>query len=106
MLEEKRRMEKLYDEEYAKRYYDADKAELKERLEKAELLAENSVEGAKARIAHKLSNRSGNGRAFEPQRRKAVLKSNLMLIGIIIGLLFVAFFIWDMYMPEILEVLE
>ena len=26
MLEEKRRMEKLYDEEYAKRYYDADKA--------------------------------------------------------------------------------
>ncbi len=92
--------------EYMPRYYDAEKAELAERLEKAELLAEDSIEGAKARIAHKLSSRSGNGRAFEPQRRKAIMRSNLMLVGIIIGLLLISFFLWDMYTPEILEFLE
>ncbi len=92
--------------DYLPRYYDADKAELQERVKKAELMAQDTVEGAKARIAHKLSNRSGNGRAFEPQRRKAVLRSNLMLIGIIAALIITFLLLWDIYMPEIIDILE
>ncbi len=92
--------------EYLPRYYDADKAELEERLKKAELMAQDNIEGTKARIAHKLSTRSGNGRSFEPQRRKAIIRSNIRLLLILIFLIVLCLFLWDMYMPEIIDMLE
>ncbi len=92
--------------DYLPRYYSPEKAELEERLKKAELMAQDDIEGTKARIAHKLSSRSGNGRAFEPQRRKAILRSNLMLIAILAALIISCLLLWDIYMPQIIDFLE
>lgn len=92
--------------DYIPQYYSPENEERKERLRKAEILAEDSIEGTKARIAHKLSTRSGNGRKYEPQRRKAVIQSNLRLVIVLACLIISVYFLVELYAPEILDFIE
>ena len=91
--------------DYIPRYYNPDKEALEERLKRAEVMADDSIEGMKNRISSNLK-RGGNSKDYEFHRRKALMKSNLLLLAIIIILLFATGIILEVYLPDIIKKFE
>lgn len=89
--------------EYKPRYWDPKKEELQERLKRIELMKGGDTEAAKARIA------GGFRRGYvtnKGSRKKQVLRSNLVLVGIILLLLLLSYMFLTVYLPEIAKSLE
>ncbi len=89
--------------EYKPRFYDPKKEELQERLDRIELMKKGDAESAKARIA------GGFRRGFEASgqlRRQSVLKSNLILLAIVVILLGMSYYFLIYYLPDILNMIE
>lgn len=91
--------------DYIPRYYNPDKEELEQKIRMAELKAEDSVEGAKARISSGLR-RGKSSKAYKSERKKAMLRSNLMLIFILIILVAGVLYFAEVYLPALMERFE
>ena len=85
---------------YIPQYYDPDKEELRERLEKIELEKQQNPEAMKSRISSGFRRGGYGDRAL---RRKLVMRSNLMVIGIIAILLILVALFLNSYFGRILE---
>lgn len=92
--------------DYIPRYYNPEKEEREARLKKAELMADDSIEGMKSRISSKMKHGGGGMKEYESQRRKALRRSNMLLLAIIIILSFAGFIAMEVYLPALLESLE
>lgn len=87
------------------RYYNADKDSLLERLrEVREQAASDDPEARKDRIRRKLQ-RQNSLLADRQYRQQKVMRSNILLMLIILGLIIVTFAVLDIYLPRILEFL-
>ncbi|MEO0338510.1 MAG: hypothetical protein AAF242_04780 [Bacteroidota bacterium] len=89
--------------QYKPRYWDPEKEKLHERLQKIEDLKGGGQEGMKARIS------SGLKRGYladSRQRNKALTRSNLLLLAVVIGLLGLAYTFLTVYLPVIVDKIE
>ena len=86
---------------YTPRYYNERKEELKEILEGVEERKSEGVDGVKARISHGLKSGASLDRSY---RKRRVRHSNYRLLLVIIFLLFLAYVIVTVYLPDILSV--
>lgn len=88
---------------YVPRYWDPKKEELEERLKRIKESKDGNIEATKARLA------TGFRRGYSSDlqaRRASVLRSNILLLGII-GLLLLASYVFIVkYLPTIVEALE
>ncbi len=90
--------------DYKPRYWDPRKEELQERLKYLEELQEDGVDGMKARISGGL--RRGGYMADNRFRQRQVMRSNLILIGVIIALLILCYLMLMVYLPQIEQMME
>ena len=88
--------------EYKPRHWDPKKEELQKRLDQIEKMKQKDPNALKARIAQNFR-RGGLGNA--QARRQAVLRSNLLLLGIIVVLLMMAYIFITVYLPQIADAL-
>ncbi len=88
---------------YHPRYWNPKKEELEERLKKAELRKEGDKEAIKARISSGLKRGYLSDASF---RKKRVMRSNLILIGIIVLLLILTYYGLAVYLPKMLDALN
>ncbi len=89
--------------QYKPRFWDPEKEKLNERLQKIEDLKGGGKDGMKARIT------SGLKRGYLADsrlRNKALTRSNLLLLAIVIGLLALCYTFLTVYLPEIVEQIE
>lgn len=84
---------------YIPRYYDPDKEALEKRLKEVEERKGNHPDAMKSRISEGIRRGYGD----RSIRKKNVLKSNLVILGLVIVLCIVAFFFINLYLPRILE---
>ncbi len=84
---------------YIPRYYDPRKEELQDRLKEIELQRENSPEAMKSRISSGLKRGAGDGRT----RRKTILRSNFIILGVVVVLVMLSILFINYYVPRILE---
>ncbi|MEZ4987369.1 MAG: hypothetical protein R2795_20380 [Saprospiraceae bacterium] len=83
---------------YKPMYYDPRKEELQERLEAIKELQQEDMEGMKARIA---SGMRSSHAADERYRSQQVMRSNLILVGVIIMLIVLGYLLLNVYLPEL-----
>ncbi|MGK0390828.1 MAG: hypothetical protein ACI94Y_003588 [Maribacter sp.] len=88
--------------DYIPRYYSPEKEELDARIKRAEEMQDDGIEGMKSRIAYKMK-RAGNTQDYESHRKKALMKSNLTLLALIIGLVVASILGIMFFSAEILE---
>jgi len=89
---------------YIPQYWDPDEEKKKERKEYLESLKDNSPEAVKERLSKGGFKR---GYASNPQfRKKKVLQSNMMLLGILVVLIALVIYFLSYYLPKIIEALE
>jgi len=89
--------------DYKPRYYDPRKEELEERLKKIDECKSGDTEKIKNRIS------GGFRRKYESEgtgRRTRVVRSNLILVGIIVLLGFITYTMLVVYLPRFVELLE
>ena len=84
-------------------YYDPQKEELQERLKELKELQRNDVDGAKARISSGIRGRYGADQAY---RKQQVLRSNLILVGVVVMLLVLGYLLLNVYLPELNNFVE
>ena len=89
--------------DYKPMYYDPQKEELEERLEALRELQKDDIDGTKARIA---SGIRGSYRTDQDYRRRQVLRSNLILVGVVIMLLVLGYLLLNVYLPELNQLME
>ena len=97
------RMPKHQQYEYKPRYWDPKKEELQERLKRAEDRKGNSAEAVKSRIA------GGFKRGYASDmrlRKKQVMRSNAILLGIIVALVLLSILFLTVYLPKIVETID
>ncbi|HQU58794.1 MAG: hypothetical protein KDD02_04760 [Phaeodactylibacter sp.] len=86
---------------YKPRYWDPQKEELHKRLKEVEERKGKSLDAVRARLE------SGGMRrgytADTGQRQRQVLRSNLILVGIIVLLVLLSYLFLTIYLPEIAE---
>lgn len=91
--------------EYKPRYWDPQKEEMEKRIQQIKDRQNGvSAESVRARIAS-----GGIRRGFEAtghRRRQQTMRSNFILIGVIIALLFLAYMLLNVYLPEFEEMLN
>lgn len=91
--------------DYIPRYYNPDKEEMENKLKRARLLADDSIEGTKARISSQMK-RGKRSKEFKAERKKAMMRSNMLLL-FILGILLVGGFVaMEVYLPNLLKTLE
>ena len=89
--------------QYKPRYWDPEKEELDKRLKRIEDLKNGGSDGMKARIS------SGLKRGYladSRQRNKAMTRSNLVLLAVVVGLLGLCYIFLTVYLPEIINKIE
>lgn len=89
--------------DYKPRFWDPKKEELEERLKRINEIQEGGTSGAKARIS------GGFRRGYSmdsKSRSRQVMRSNLMLIGIVVALVVLSYVMISVYLPQIVDVLE
>jgi hypothetical protein len=89
--------------DYKPRFWDPKKEELQERLDRIEKIQGGDPDAIKARLS------GGFRRGFEQSntaRRGQVLRSNLILLGIVALLIVFSYMILTVYLPEIVNMLE
>jgi len=84
---------------YIPQYYDPDKEALQERLKDIERQSEDTADGMKRRIASGL--KSGYGDSS--YRKKTILRSNVLVLGIVFILIALSVLFINYYLPRILE---
>lgn len=89
--------------DFKPRYYDPEKEELKERLERLEEMKGSGPEAIKARLSGGFRRGYAADNAY---RRKQMRRSNMLLIGIIVLLLLLTYFLLSVYLPSIVEAIE
>lgn len=88
-----------------KTYYNQEKDDFLQRLREVREQAESDdLEDRKARIRRKLNRRNAL-LADKKYRQQKVMRSNIMLLVIIVGLVLVTFAVLDIYLPKILKFL-
>ena len=93
--------------EYKPRFYDAKKEDLERRLKEIQERKEGGdVEKSKARISQGFQSRGGSFSASTEYRSKQVVRSNMLLLAIIVVLLCVTYLLLNVYLPEILDALN
>lgn len=90
--------------DYKPRYWDPKKEELEERLKQIEERKGNDAQAIKARL-------SGGGfrrgyQADDRYRKRQVLRSNAVLLVIVIALVLFSYIFLSVYLPRIINVLE
>ena len=83
---------------YKPRHWDPQKEELEERLQRIEEMKQGGLEGTKARISGNLR-RAYKGN--DTYRRKLVMRSNFVLLGIIALLILACIFLFQYFIPQI-----
>lgn len=94
---------------YKPRYWDPDKEDLEERLQRVEDLKNGSVDAAKARISggfKKGGFRKGNGTWNTQYRRKHVARSNKIFVIVLVALGLLTFYFLTRYMPTLANLLD
>lgn len=86
------------------RYYDAEAEEREERNARLKKLSEKSPEGMKERISARMRT-GGGGLAARETRRKAIMRSNLIMVGALIFLLLLGYGLIQVYLPQIMDAL-
>jgi len=90
--------------EYKPRFWQPEKEELEERLKRIEAVGTDDPEAMKGRISAGFRNRSyGNLGGY---RRQQVVRSNVMLFAIVVGLLLIAFIMLTNYLPRLIQFFE
>lgn len=86
--------------QYKPRFWNPEKEDLEERLKRAEEMKSGNAESVKARLSG--SFRRGYQKAEDVRfRRRQVQRSNLVLLGVIVLLLFFSYMFISVYLPEI-----
>ncbi len=91
--------------DYVPMYYNPDKEEFQKRMNAAEQRAKKDSEGAKARISNGLRKGSYRGSGYAAHRRKAIMKSNLVLLLILALLILGTLYGLAVYLPQIEQAL-
>jgi len=86
------------------RYWDPRKEELEERLKRAKERKENPVETTKARISSGF--RSRGYHTNSSFKRRQAMRSNFILLGVIIVLLTLSYLFLTIYLPRIVQLVE
>ena len=89
--------------EYKTRYWDPKKEELEERLKRIEEMQGTDSESMKARISSGLRSRSYANTSY---RRQQVMRSNVTLFAVVVGLVFITFLLLTNYLPRLVELLK
>lgn len=89
--------------EYKPRYWDPEKEELQERLERVKQIQGEGTEAMKARISSGLKR---GYRGDQRLRKQRAMRSNLILIGVIVALLVLAYAMLTIYLPELVNAIE
>ncbi len=84
--------------DYKPRFWDQEKEERDERWKQLEKLRDSSVEGSKARITSGLRRGYTSNATY---RKRQVLRSNFILVGIIVMLLFFCYVFLTQFLPQI-----
>lgn len=90
---------------YKPRFYDQKREEFQERLKKAEELTGDNPEALKARIRRNLQRKS-TYLTDRKVRQRQVLKSNLLLLVIIVVLIALTIAAIEIYLPRIVQIFE
>ena len=95
--------------QYIPRYWDPKKEEIEERMQKYKgKEGKNDVESVKARLSKGFTRGAGAG-SFQikaQMRASETKRSNKLLFGVILFLLFLTYLAFQVYVPSIVEALE
>ena len=89
--------------EYKTRYWDPKKEELEDRLQKIEAMQGEDHEAMKTRISSGLRSRSHGNTSY---RRQQVMRSNVILFAVVVGLILATFLLLTNYLPKLAKFLE
>jgi hypothetical protein len=90
---------------YRPRFYDEKKEAFQERLKKAKEMSEDNPEALKSRIRHSFQ-RKGGYVADRHYRSQRVMRSNLLLLFIIVLLVLVLYVAIEVYLPHLVKMFE
>lgn len=85
--------------DYKPRYWDPKEEELQERLNRIERVKEGDPEAIKARLSG--SFRRGFEQGQARFRKQQAMRSNLVLLGVLVALLFLSYLFITVYLPDI-----
>jgi len=86
--------------EYKPRFWDPKEEELKERLERVENMKKGDPEAIKARLSGGFRRGYEQGRNTRFRKQQA-MRSNLVLLGVIVVLLLLSYMFLTVYLPDI-----
>lgn len=86
---------------YKPRYWDPKEEERRERDERLNKLAEDDVEAMKSRISGTFKHGGSSGGFTGSYRSQQMAKSNFVLLAVIVSLLFLAYLLLVVYLPQI-----
>ena len=86
--------------QYKPRFWDPKKEELEERMKQIEAAKEGDVEAMKARLAATFRKGYSNDTHL---RKRQVMRSNLILLGIIVLLIILSYLFIIVYLPQIAD---
>ncbi|MEL6836734.1 MAG: hypothetical protein AAFP77_27275 [Bacteroidota bacterium] len=89
--------------DYKPMYYDPQKEELQERLKELRELQQDDIDGTKARISSGMRSTWNSDKEY---RRKQVMRSNLILVGLVIMLLVLGYLLLNVYLPELTQLMQ
>ncbi len=89
--------------DYKPMYYDPQKEELQERLKELKELQKEDIDGTKARISSGMRSTWNSDKEY---RRKQVMRSNLILVGLVIMLLILGYLLLNVYLPELTQLMQ
>ncbi|MEY3367345.1 MAG: hypothetical protein RI973_500 [Bacteroidota bacterium] len=91
--------------DYHPRFFDPKKEEFQERLRRAREMSGGDPEAVKSRIRTNLQRKTGY-LSDRQLRQQEVMKSNRRLLVIIVVLILLAFVAIEIYLPQIIQLLE
>jgi hypothetical protein len=92
--------------DYKPRYWDPKKEELEERRKRIEELERGGIEGTKTRISGSFRRGGGGYGTDTRMRQRQVLRSNVILIGVVAMLIVICYLLLQVYLPQMEEFLQ
>ena len=86
---------------YKPRFYNPDKEDLEERLERIRREESDDPEAVKKRIATGFRSRGGYNKEAKFARKRGENRSNIILIGVIVVLILATYIFLEVYLPQI-----
>lgn len=90
---------------YRPRFYEVEKNELEKKLKEAREIRGNDPDKVKERIRRNIR-RKTSFLADKSYRQRRLLRSNIMILLIIIALIVVTYAVLELYLPEIVKYFE